>query len=105
MYSVSEQVESKKEDVGGAEEKVGEADHEAGDDEEASDSDTDDLAKLVETLQSVADSGSEQEAPSYNTQYTYHTLLVSCTQHTTSLAGLDFYPGLTVRLSPSPLAR
>ena len=105
MYSVSEQMESKEEEVGGAEEKVGGADHEAGDDEEASDSDTDDLAKLVETLQSVVDSGSEQEALSYNTPYTNHTLLISCTQHTSSLAGLDFYPVLTVRLSPSLLAR
>ena len=60
VYSVSEQMESREEEVGGAEEKVGGADHEAGDDEEASDSDTDDLAKLVETLQSVVDSGSEQ---------------------------------------------
>ena len=78
VYSVSEKMDSKEEEVerteeeeevvGGAEEEEeeeeGGADH-GGDDKEASDSDNDDLTRLVETLQSVVDSGSEQEALSH----------------------------------------
>ena len=77
VYFVSEKMDSKEEEVGrteeeeevvgGAEEEEeeeGGADHD-GDDKEASDSDNDDLTRLVETLQSVVDSGSEQEALSH----------------------------------------
>ena len=78
VYSVSKKMDSKEEELGrteeeeevvrGAEEEEeeeGGADH-GGDDKEASDSDNDDLTRLVETLQSVVDSGSEQEALSHH---------------------------------------
>ena len=68
VYSVSEKMDNKEEDVGGAEgeKEIGGIDEEEGeaddddDGEEASDSDNDDLTKLVATLQSVVDSESEQ---------------------------------------------
>lgn len=102
VYSVSEQLESKEEEVGGGEEKEGGADHEAGDDKESSDSDTDDLAKLVETLQSVVDSGSEQEALSYNVPFNVSLTLGSAYSRQLSsvflhLASLSLSPSVSVR--------
>jgi len=84
VYSVSEKLDSKEEDVGGAveEEEIGGIEEEEGeadddnDDNEASDSDNDDLTKLVATLQSVVDSESEQ-ARSTPKQYTTQQLSLS----------------------------
>lgn len=78
VYSVSEKMDNKEgdaagaegeEEIGGIDEEEGAADDDDDVDEEASDSDNDDLTKLVATLQSVVDSESEQ-ARSTLKQYT-----------------------------------